>query len=199
MVADRRPLVRRGLRALIDSEPDLEVVAELSSRINPAAALRGFVAPVVVLDAELPDGDLPGLIAELTRPPLGAAIVLLVEQLSSERAFEFLRLGARAVLERNDGSADLLRAIRMLAAGEAFLSPRVAGLLVDGLHRGGWQPRPRTTDDLDLLTTRECEIFRLVAEGRTNRQIAGSLFISEATVKSHFNRIGKKLRIANRV
>nr|WP_198151673.1 response regulator transcription factor [Kibdelosporangium sp. MJ126-NF4] len=198
VIGDEQPLIRRGLRALIEAESDLSVVGEAEDCEQLRVVLGLFPPAIVVLDA-----GLPGIAdaAELTGELLGGriAVILLAANLSSEHAVEVLRAGARGMLYKNDSPDELIRAIRTVAQGSAFLSPKVAGQLADVLYRGGWIPRQRIAANIEGLTDREHEIFRLIGDGLTNNEIALTLFISEATVKSHFNRICKKLGIVNRV
>jgi DNA-binding NarL/FixJ family response regulator len=152
----------------------------------------------VVMAAGL-TGDGTRLAVELAHIRQHAGVIVLVTDLFPGQLVALLRTGACGVLYKDDSPADLVRAVRVVAADGAYLSSRVAGQLADGLHRDGWIPQPRGSADVGGLTDRELQIFRLVAEGQTNNEIARKLFISEATVKSHFNRICKKLGIENRV
>nr|CEL17988.1 DNA-binding response regulator, LuxR family [Kibdelosporangium sp. MJ126-NF4]CTQ90784.1 DNA-binding response regulator, LuxR family [Kibdelosporangium sp. MJ126-NF4] len=210
VLGDERPLVRRGLRAVFEAEPDIEVVAEAGDGERLPALLRRVQPTVVVLDADLPGVHCLDLARQLTAGcdqscatdcESHCQVVLLVERLDTEYAIDALRAGIRGLLFKDDHPDDLLRAVRAVVAGEAMLTPRVALQVLNGLRDTSPTPVPRQGDDpvIDELTPREQQIFRMIAEGCTNQEIAEELLLSEATVKSHFNRIAKKLGLRGRV
>ena len=198
VICDERPAVRRSLRAVLEAEAPLAVIAEVADcRRVPSVADR-MPSPVVVLPTD-PAVDESRLVSEFPSLSSAAGVVVLVPDIGPDQLATLVRLGARGVLYLDDVPVELVRAVRMVAADGAYLSSRVTGHLVDGLRHDGWLPHPRSSVVMERLTGRELQIFRLIVEGRTNNEIARVLFISEATVKSHFNRICKKLGIENRV
>ena len=201
-MGDEQPLVRRGLRAIIDGEFDLEVVDEVGDGERLPGLIRRRRASVVVLDSALAGVDALALSRQLAADQdVACRVVLVANRLDTDFAIAALRAGVRGLLFKDDHPEDIVRAIRAVAAGEALLTPRITRQVLDGLRRrGSVVPSPRHPGEtgVGVLTSRELQVFRMIAEGRTNKQIADLLLLSEATVKSHFNRIGKKLGIRGR-
>jgi DNA-binding NarL/FixJ family response regulator len=201
IVGDKQPLVRRGLRAIFDSELDFEVVDEVSDGERLFGLISRRRPSVIVLDTALTGVDSLELARQFAGDEnIDCGVVLVADRLDTDFAIAALRAGARGLLYKDDNPEDLVRAIRAVAAGEALLMPRVTRQVLDGLRHGSAAPSPHHADQvaIDGLTPRELQVFRMIAEGRSNRQIADLLLLSEATVKSHFNRIGKKLGIRGR-
>jgi DNA-binding NarL/FixJ family response regulator len=204
VVADEQPLVRGGLRAILDGGPGFTVVDEAGD----AGELRGCVArhdpDVILLDNALPglwhasDGEL----SEREMATTTGVILLVDSDFSETEALAAVSMGMRGIMYKSDSADHLLQAVRGVADGDAVLAPRVAGQVLRRLGGRGCGCHPRPLPGMlsgGALTSREMEIFRLVVSGRTNQQIADQLFLSEATVKSHFNRICRKWGLRNRV
>ncbi|MEU6266167.1 response regulator transcription factor [Saccharopolyspora shandongensis] len=210
LVGDAQPLVRRGLRAVFQAESGFELIAEIDNGAElPSLAWR-LGLEVAVLDIDLPGADVISLANSLTSGEEPRCdVVLLADRLDADVVLGALQAGARGLLYKDDQPEDLVRAIKAVAAGQAMLSPRVAGQVLEALR--GDPPLPLQRDvrtsqppsgeaaAIGSLSPRELQIFRMIAEGYSNQQIAESLLVSEATVKSHFNRIGKKLGLRGRV
>lgn len=198
-ICTEKPLVRRGLRTILETEGKLRIAAEFADFAQLRTAIGGVEPQVVVTEACDDGSD----IALLGDGPAGGAkgvgVIMLIDDSNAASASDLLRTGTRGLVYHDDAPREIIRAVHTVAAGGAYLSPRVTRLLADALrHEGRSQPRRRPSD-VDGLTDREMQIFQSVAAGGTNHEVARALFISEATVKSHFNRICKKLGIVNRV
>ncbi len=199
VLADDQDLVRVGLRALIDREPDLEVVGEATNGQQALDAVRTARADVVVMDVRMPVLD--GL--EATRriasdPGLaGVRILVLTTFEIDEYVFEALRLGAGGFLLKDADAAEILRAIRVVAAGDSLLSPSVTRMVVETFATRPGPTAPRASL-LRTLTEREREVVALAGTGLSNDEIAEKLFISPATSRTHVSRAMSKLGARDR-
>jgi DNA-binding NarL/FixJ family response regulator len=197
LLADDQTLVRAGFRVLLDRADDLEVVAEVADGAEAVTAARRLRPDVVLMDIRMPGLD--GL--EATRriaadPALGRVrVVVLTTYEVDEYVFAALQAGASGFLLKDIEPDDLRQAVRVVAAGDALLSPRVTRTLI-----GAFATRFPTLDGrrLDVLTEREREILALVGQGLSNDDIAAQLFLSPATVKTHVNRSMMKLAARDR-
>jgi len=196
LVADDQSMVRAGFRMLLQGQPDIEVVAEASTGREAIAKVARFAPTVVLMDIRMPELD--GL--EATRRILAAddppRILILTTFALDEYIFDALNAGASGFVLKDDPPEQLLQAVRTVAAGEALLSPEVTKRVIRQFSR---LPRPSTPTGFDELTSREQEIFRLIAEGRSNAEIAEALVITDSTVKSHVTHILSKLGLRDRV
>ena len=198
VLADDQALIRGGLRALIDAQDDLAVVGEASDGAEAVSVVREHVPDVVLMDIRMPEVD--GL--EATRRIAaddrldGVRVVILTTFELDEYVFESLRVGASGFLVKDTEPADLLRAVRAAAGGDALLSPGVTRRLIEefatSAKPAGLAPQ------LDLLTDREREVMALVAEGLSNDEIAERLYVSPATAKTHVSRSMIKLGARDR-
>jgi DNA-binding NarL/FixJ family response regulator len=199
LLADDQPLVRAGLRVLFEGEPDIVVVGEAANG-EEAVSLAGHTRPdVVLMDIRMPVLD--GL--EATRQIAGeeqlaaVKVLILTTFESDEYVFEALRAGASGFLLKDAEPTELLQAVRVVADGDALLSPSVTRRLITRFvaapeHRGP------PSEQLDLLTEREREVMALVATGLSNAEIADALTISPATAKTHVSRAMTKLGARDR-
>ncbi|MEU8242004.1 response regulator transcription factor [Actinoplanes missouriensis] len=202
VLADDQALVRAGFRALLDAEPDIAVVGEAADGVQAVELVRSKRPDVVLMDIRMPGVD--GL--EATRRIASDAelaatrVVILTTFELDEYVFEALRTGASGFLVKDTEPVELLRAVRVVAAGEALLSPSVTRRVIGGFMAGtGRGPAPEPPSQLEQLTEREKEVMVLVAEGLTNDEIAGRLMISPATAKTHVSRTMIKLGARDRV
>jgi len=198
-VVDDQALVRAGFRALLESEGDIQVVCEASDGDAAVALARAHRPDVVLMDIRMPGTD--GL--EATRqigadPDLAATRVIVLTTFElDEYVFEALRVGASGFLVKDTEPADLLKAVRAVAAGDAQLSPSVTRRLIEHVAAGS-KPLPHELPDLARLTSREREIVALVGEGLSNDEIAARLVVSPATAKTHVSRAMGKLGVRDR-
>lgn len=200
LLADDDALVRAGLRTILSAADDLRVVGEAGNGAAAVSGVRAYRPDVVLMDVRMPglDGiEATGRITALDNPP--KVIVLTTFQLD-EYVFRSLRAGASGFLLKDTPPNDIIRGVRLVAAGEAMLSPSVTRTLID---RFGADPaetrRAAAAEAVRVLTGREREIAAEVALGRSNAEVAARLFMSEATVKAHVSRVMAKLGAANRV
>jgi len=200
LLADDQALVRAGFRALLNAEPDIEVVAEAADGLEAVRQAQLTHPDVALMDIRMPGVD--GL--EATRriaadPALAATrVVILTTFELDEYVFEALRTGASGFLVKDTEPVDLLRGVRAVAAGDALLSPSVTRRVI-GQFAGAGQPRPATPPaQFDQLTDREREVLVLVGEGLSNDEIATRLVISPATAKTHVSRTMIKLGARDR-
>lgn len=199
LVADDQPLVRAGLRMLLSTFPDLEVVGEASDGEAAVRLARELQVDVVLMDIRMHGVD--GL--EATRrissdeDLAGVKVVILTTFDIDDYVFEALRAGASGFLLKDAEPEELVKAVRVAAAGDALLSPSVTRRLVEDYAR---RPRlkPTSVADLQILTEREREVMALVARGLSNDEIAARLFLSPLTAKTHVSRILAKLGARDR-
>ena len=196
LVADDQSMVRAGFRLLLGGEPDIEVVAEASNGLEAVEKAARFLPTVVLMDIRMPELD--GL--EATRRILGAdaaaRVLILTTFALDEYVYEALTAGASGFVLKDDPPEQLIAAIRTVAAGEALLSPAITTSVIKQFGR---IPRPNPPKEFGELTAREQEVFRLIAAGLSNPEIAQQLFIGETTVKTHVTHILQKLDLRDRV
>ena len=196
LVADDQSMVRAGFRMLLSGEPDIEVVAEACDGLEAVDKAARFAPTVVLMDIRMPELD--GL--EATRRILAAddqaRILILTTFDLDEYIYEALRAGASGFVLKDDPPEQLLAAIRTIADGDALLSPAVTKRVIERFTR---TPRPAPPKAVDELTERELDVFRLIARGLSNAEIARELYISDTTVKTHITHILQKLDLRDRV
>jgi DNA-binding NarL/FixJ family response regulator len=195
LIADDHPLFRDGLRAMFESEPDLELVGEAATGLE-AVDLAGRLLPdVALMDIQMPDMD--GI--EATRRVIAASPktrVLMVTMFEDdESVLAAMRAGARGYVVKGMRSADAIRAIRAVAEGEAIFSPAIAGRLVSMLAEARQRARPEAFPE---LTERERQTLDLMAQGHKNAVIADRLHLSPKTVRNYVTSIFDKLELADR-
>jgi DNA-binding NarL/FixJ family response regulator len=196
LVADDQSMVRAGFRMLLSHEEDIEVVAEASDGLEAVDKAARFRPTVVLMDIRMPDLD--GL--EATRRILAAddtaRILILTTFDLDEYVYEGLRAGASGFVLKDDPPEQLLDAIRIVAGGDALLSPAITKRVIKQFTRIA-HPAPRK--ELNELTERELDVFRLIARGLSNAEIGRELYISDTTVKTHITHILQKLDLRDRV
>jgi DNA-binding NarL/FixJ family response regulator len=189
-------MVRAGFRRLLADESDIDVVAEADNGLEAVDKVARFSPAVVLMDIRMPELD--GISATrriLTADPAARVLILTTFDLD-EYVYEALRAGASGFVLKDDPPEQLIAAIRTVAAGDALLSPGVTRRVIKQFTR---LQQPAPPQELDELTTREREIFRLVASGLSNAEIGKELYIGETTVKTHVTHVFQKLNVRDRV
>ena len=198
VLADDQALIRGGLRAILDAESDIEVVAEAANGREAARAAREHGADIVLMDIEMPEvSGIDGIALTAAARPEAKVLVLTTFDLD-EYVFAALKAGASGFLLKTTPPAELAEAIRVCHRGRMLFAPEVTRRLVDSFVRR----RPSTGDvpeSLQCLTTRELDVFLALAKGLSNAEIGVRLYLGEATVKTHVTRILAKLGLRDRV
>jgi DNA-binding NarL/FixJ family response regulator len=198
VLADDQDLVREGLRMMLDAEPDLEVVAEARTGIEALAQTRRHDPDVVVMDVRMPDLDGIEATGRLVRTGARARVLVLTTFYLDEYVYRALRSGASGFLLKDATREQLAAAVRTVHAGNALLAPAITHRLIDEFCRVP-PAQQALRQAAERLSARELEVLRLVAAGMSNAEIAGRLYLGEATVKSHVARILAKLDLRDRV
>jgi DNA-binding NarL/FixJ family response regulator len=198
LLADDQALLRAGFRALLDAQPDIEVVGEAIDGADAVRRVARTRPDVVLMDVRMPGVDGLAATRQIAADPALAAVrvIILTTFDLDEYVFEALRVGASGFLVKDTEPADLLRAVRAVAAGDALLSPGVTRRLIEEFATRAPAPTPPST--LDVLTEREREVMALVGAGLSNEEIAERLVVSPATAKTHVSRAMGKLGARDR-
>jgi two-component system response regulator NreC len=188
LLADDHALVRHGFRMILAAQPDMEVAGEAGNGRDAVELAQKLKPDVVVMDVTMP--ELNGIEATRRLIELSPRTRVLALSMHKDAVYvrEILRAGARGYLLKDSADADLLAAVRAVAKGEGYLSPGVSDAVLSDYRR-------HVTDPLDLLTTREREVLQMIAEGKTNKEIATSLNLSVYTVEAHRGRLMEKLNL----
>lgn len=188
LLADDHSVVRQGFRHILENEPDMEIIGEAGNGRETVELGTKLAPDVVVMDVAMP--ELNGI--EATRRLMAASprtrVLALSMHKDSVYVREILRAGARGYLLKDAFDQDLVNAVRAVAKGEGYLSPAIADAVLADY-------RQHVTDPIDLLTSREREVLQLIAEGKTNKEIAGLLNLSVYTVDAHRGKIMEKLNL----
>ncbi|MFN2502924.1 MAG: type II toxin-antitoxin system prevent-host-death family antitoxin [Acidimicrobiales bacterium] len=197
VIADDQALVRTGLRLILESEDDIEVVGEAEDGDQAIIVTRRARPDVVLMDVQMPRMD--GI--EATRRIVGdgdvSRVVILTTFERDDYIFEALRAGASGFLLKNAPPEDLVHAVRVVAGGDALLAPSVTRRMIEEYAR---RPVSRRSEaDIERLTEREVEVLRLLAAGKSNAELAAELFVGEGTIKTHVSSILSKLGLRDRV
>jgi DNA-binding NarL/FixJ family response regulator len=196
LVADDQSMVRAGFRMLLSREEDIEVVAEASNGLEAVDKAARFQPSVVLMDIRMPELDGLQATRRILAADGGARILILTTFDLDEYVYEALRIGASGFVLKDDPPEQLLAAIRIVAGGEALLSPAITKRVIKQFIR---IPQPSPPKLLEDLTERELDVFRLIARGLSNAEIGRELYISDTTVKTHITHILQKLDLRDRV
>lgn len=196
LIADDQTVVRAGLRMIIEAQDDLAVVAEAANGAEALELVATDRPDVVLMDIRMPDLDGIEATRRIVQSGSTTCVLVLTTYGLDENVYDALRAGASGFLVKTDSPERLIEAIRVVAAGEALLAPEVTRRLIDrfvSAARPGEPPR-----ELATLTARELDVLKLLARGRSNKEIAADLYVSEGTVKTHVGRILTKLDLRDR-
>jgi len=199
LIADDQALVRGGLRMIVDAQQDMQVVGEAENGADAVVTTQRLEPDIVLMDIRMPELDGIAATRRLAeRGPAKTRVLMLTTFDEDQLVYEAMRAGASGFLLKSAPPARLTEAIRVIAAGEALLAPSITRRLVEDFVR---RPPPSATAPAELaeLTDREREVLALIARGLSNHEIASELVVSEATVKTHVNRVLSKLNLRDRV
>ena len=188
LIVDDHPVVRDGLSGMLTADPGFEVVGEAADGAEAVRLAQALQPDVILMDLRMPEMDGVTAIAELARRGVGSRVLVLTTYDTDSHVLSAIEAGATGYLLKDAPRAELLRAVRAAARGEAVLSPSVATRLIGRVR----------SPDAGPLSQRELEVLELVAGGNTNREAAARLFVSEATVKTHLLHIYAKLGVSDR-
>jgi DNA-binding NarL/FixJ family response regulator len=200
MVVDDQAMVREGFAALLSAQPDIMVVGDAANGADAVTASRRLDPDVILMDVRMPVMDGLAATGRILDVPPGATapkVLILTTFDLDDYVFGALRAGASGFVLKDAPSAELVHAVRVIASGEALLAPSVTRrLIADYASRG--QPDRRRHAALGSLTPRETDVLRLIADGRSNQEIAADLVLAEQTVKTHVSRLLTKLDLRDR-
>jgi DNA-binding NarL/FixJ family response regulator len=198
LLADDQDMVRTGFKLILSAEPDIEVVGEAADGRSAVSAVDLIRPDVVLMDIRMPGLDGIGATREITQQSeAGTRILILTTFDSDEHVYDALAAGASGFLIKDAPAAELVQAIRVVAAGEAMLAPSITSRLIMDVARR--RPRPHDAAAITALSPREREVLLHMADGLNNAEIAATLFVGEATVKTHVARVLQKLGARDRV
>jgi len=193
LLVDDHAIMRDGIKALLSIHEDLEVVGEASEGREALELAKTLDPDVVVMDISMPGMDGLEVTHRLTRRNPKTKVIILTQHDNREYILSTIKVGAAGYIPKKALGSDLVAAIRAVRSGDSFLYPSAARTLIDDYRKQAEQP-----DIYESLTEREREILKLIAEGRTSREIAEALFISQKTVQGHRTKIMEKLDLRNR-
>jgi DNA-binding NarL/FixJ family response regulator len=198
LIVDDQPMIRVGIRAILESQEDITVVGEAENGRAGVDRARRLRPDIVLMDVRMPMLDGLAATKELLGQGENVRVLMLTTFDLDDYIYAALRAGASGFLLKDSEPEELLRAVRTVAGGDALLAPSITRRLIESFVEA--RPRPAAaTTALNALTDREREVLRLMALGRSNAEIAGELFIAEQTTKTHVSRILQKLGLRDRV
>ncbi|MFD3681849.1 response regulator [Streptomyces sp. NPDC058613] len=198
MIADDQMMVRQGFTVLLNAQPDIEVVGQAVDGADAVAQVAALAPDVVLMDIRMPGmGGIEATSVITAVPGASVKVLVLTTFDLDEYVYEALRAGASGFLLKDASADQLAEAVRVVAAGEALLSPNITKRLITEFSRMG-APRGRSRARVDELTERETEVLSLIAQGLSNAEIAAHLVLAEQTVKTHVGRILVKLGLRDR-
>lgn len=199
LIADDHAVFRRGIRAILDQAPDIEVVGEAADAAAAEAAAQALTPDVILMDVRMPDDSGIEAARRIRAQRPDAAILMLTASEDESDLFEAIKAGAMGYLLKEVSVDEVGDAVRAVAAGQSRLAPRMASKLLSEFAMLSERTDQADADPPARLTKRQMDVLRLVAKGLTNREIAKELFISENTVKNHVRNILEKLHLHSRM
>ena len=193
LLADDHQLMRSGIRLMLEREPDMSVVGEASDGREAVALAKSLRPDIVIMDIGMPSLNGIEAAAQMTQENPELPIMIVSMHPDETYVLRALKAGARGYLLKDSAEADLIKAVHVVAAGKSFFSPAVSKVLLDDYVRK--LKRSGTDDAYDLLTPREREVLQLIAEGKSNKEIANLLNLSVYTVESHRSNLMEKLNL----
>ena len=205
LLVDDHAIVRDGIRSLLATEPDVEVIGEADNGQDAVAMAESLQPDVILMDLVMPGMDGIEAIRRIVARQPEARILVLTSFTADDKVFPAVKSGAMGYLLKDSGSEELVRAIHQVHRGEASLHPKIARMLLQEMKEvppvQDAAPAPHVPEQrppVEPLTGREVEVLKLVAQGRSNREIADQLVIAEGTVRTHVSNILGKLHLASR-
>jgi DNA-binding NarL/FixJ family response regulator len=196
VVADDQPVVRGGLRMILELEPDIEIVGEAADGAAAVDAVAALQPDVVLMDISMAPVDGIEATRRIAAAGSNTRVLVLTTYGLDENVYDALKAGASGFLVKTDPPERLVDAVRLVAQGDSLLAPEITRRLIDRFVSGAHPSRPPS--ELAELTARELEVLKLLARGRTNAAIANELYLSEGTVKTHVARVLRKLDLHDR-
>ncbi len=193
LLCDDHAIVRKGIGALLATQPDIEVVGEACDGVEAVTQAQQLRPDVILMDLMMPELDGIAATQQITAQQPNAHILVLTSFAADEKVFPAIKAGALGYLLKDSGPTELLQAIHQVARGEPSLAPTIARKVLGELHHP-----PQAPPTTDPLTCRELEVLRLIAQGLSNREIGERLVITERTVCTHVSNVLGKLHLASR-
>lgn len=197
LIVDDHPLFRDGVSQTLDAQPDMEVVGQATTAAEAVAKAAELLPDVVLLDITIPGGGLNAVQQIAATSPV-SKIVMLTASEAEDDVIAALKGGARGYILKGLSGNELVKIVQDVYAGDAYVTPSLAASLLSDMT-GGWKKQQPAANPLDELTEREHQILTQVAEGRSNKEIANDLALSEKTIKHYMTNILQKLQVRNRV
>jgi NarL family two-component system response regulator LiaR len=194
ILTDDHAIVRKGVRALLATEPDIQIVGEASNGVEAVTQAEALCPDIILMDLMMPKLDGIEATRQITASIPGARVIVLTSFAADENVFPAIKAGALGYLLKDSGPEELVRAIRQVHRGEPSLEPSIARKVLMELS----QPPKQQPLTADPLTERELDVLRLIAQGCSNKEIAVKLTVSELTVRTHVSNILSKLHLASR-
>jgi NarL family two-component system response regulator LiaR len=193
LIADDHAILRKGIRALLSTEPDIEVVGEAADGLQAVAQARALCPDVILMDLLMPNMDGIEATRRITAEQPGVRVLVLTSFAADDKVFPAIKAGALGYILKDSGPEELVQAIHHVHRGQPSLEPSIA---LKMLHEISHPLQQSSTPD--PLSARELEVLRLLAQGKSNREIADSMLITELTVRTHVSNILGKLHVASR-